>query len=214
MSKGEATRSTILDEALAAASRVGFESLSIGDLARRVGMSKSGLFAHFASKEALQLQVLEAAVERFVDRVVAPAIKAPRGEPRIRAFFDRWLAWDDDPETGGCIFMQLANELDARPGPVRDRLVASQEDWIGSLATAARIAVDEGHFRRDVDVHQFAYEMYSIALVHHHFKRLLRDPDAEARARRSFETLLAACRPGGTASASPAAGPAPRGAGA
>jgi AcrR family transcriptional regulator len=205
MSKGTETRSTILDEALAAASRVGFESLSIGDLARRVGMSKSGLFAHFDSKEALQLQVLEAAVERFVERVVAPALTAPRGEPRIRAFFDRWLAWDDDPETGGCIFMQLAQELDARPGPVRDRLVASQEDWIGSLARAARIAIDEGHFRPDLDTRQFAYEMYSIALVHHHFKRLLRDPEAEARARRSFETLLAAARAGGAADSSPTA---------
>jgi len=195
MSKGDDTRSAILGEAVAEASRVGLEGLSIGGLARQVGMSKSGLFAHFESKEALQLQVLEASVERFVETVVTPALKAPRGVPRIRALFERWLQWEEDPSMpGGCIFMQLANELDARPGPLRDRLVASQADWIGALSTAAGIAVEEGHFRADLDRRQFAYDLYSLMLAYHHFHRLLRDPEAEERARRSFAALLDACR--------------------
>lgn len=195
MSKGAETRSTILDEALAAASRIGLEGLSIGALARQVGMSKSGLFAHFESKEELQLQVLEASVERFVEQVVAPALRAPRGEPRIRALFERWLVWDDDPAMpGGCVFMQLANEQDARPGPLRDRLAAAQADWLDALSTAARIAVEEGHFRADLGLRQFAYDLYSVLLAYHHFHRLLRDPEAEIRARRAFGRLLADCR--------------------
>jgi len=200
MSKGEETRSAIVGEALSQASRFGLEALSIGGLARRVGMSKSGLFAHFESKEALQLQVLESSVERFVEQVVAPALKEPRGIPRIAAFFERWLAWEHDPMLpGGCVFMQLANELDDRPGPLRDRLVGCQRDWVGALATAARIAVDEGHFRADLDCQQLAYDLYSIMLAYHHFHRLLRDEHAEQRARRAFRTLLDTCRPPATA---------------
>lgn len=197
MSKGAETRSTILDEALAAASRVGLEGLSIGSLARQVGMSKSGLFAHFDSKEALQLQVLEASIERFIEQVMAPALKAPRGEPRIQALFERWLVWDDDPAMpGGCVFMQIANEQDAHPGPLRDRLAASQADWLDALSTAARIAIEEGHFRPDLDRRQFAYDLYSVLLAYHHFHRLLRDPEAEGRARRALERLLDDCRAG------------------
>lgn len=195
MTKGEETRGAILDEALAQASRYGLVALSIGGLARGVGMSKSGLFAHFDSKEDLQLQVLETSVRRFVERVLAPALRAPRGEPRIRALFDRWMAWDDaDDLPGGCIFIQLANELDDRPGALRDRLAAAQRGWFDALGTAARIAVEEGHFRADLDTRQFAYDLYSVILAYHHFHRLLRSPDAAARAQRSFEQLLASCR--------------------
>jgi AcrR family transcriptional regulator len=195
MGRGDSTRSAVLDEALAAASQQGLEGVTIGSLARKVGMSKSGLFAHFQSKEQLQLEVLERAVARFIEMVVSPGLREPRGEPRIRALFERWMEWEEAPfQPGGCIFIATANELDDRPGVLRDRLVSYQRDWLGALATAAGIAVAEGHFRDDLDTAQFAYDLYAVILAYHHFSRLLQDPEAEARARRSFEDLLASCR--------------------
>ena len=195
MTNGEETRTAILDHAFAAASRLGLEGLTIGNLADEVGLSKSGLFAHFQSKEELQLRVLETAVGRFIETVVAPALKAPRGEPRVRALFERWVEWGNSYlQPGGCIFIAAANELDDRPGPLRDRLVGYQRDWLQALATAARIAVEERHFRADLDTAQFAYDLYAVILAYHHFSRLMRDPAAEARARSSFDSLLAASR--------------------
>jgi len=200
MSKGEDTRAAILGRALAVTSELGLEGLSIGSLAQDLGMSKSGLFAHFGSKEDLQLQVLELAVERFVAAVVQPALAAPRGEPRVRALFDNWLAWAEATFLpGGCVFIAAANELDDRPGPLRDRLVESQQQWLAVLARAARIAQEEGHFRGDLDAEQFAYETYAVALAYHHFRRLLRDPGARDRARRAFDDLMRGARQGAAA---------------
>jgi AcrR family transcriptional regulator len=195
MSKGEDTRAAILERALATTSRLGLEGLSIGSLAQDLGMSKSGLFAHFGSKEDLQLRVLELAVERFVESVVRPALARPRGEPRVRALFENWLAWAEASYLpGGCVFIATANELDDRPGPLRDRLVDYQRQWLAVLARAARIAQEEGHFRSDLDTEQFAYESYAVLLAYHHFRRLLRDPGARDRARRAFDDLLGAAR--------------------
>jgi AcrR family transcriptional regulator len=195
MSKGEHTREAILEVALAQASKVGLGGLSIGELAKGVGMSKSGLFAHFESKENLELEILKRAGQVFVDKVMTPAIKTPRGEPRIRKFFELWLNWAKATDLpGGCIFIAAASELDDQPGPLRDYLADSQKDWLGALAHAARIAIDEGHFRKDLDAEQFAWRMYSIPLAYHHFSRLLRLPDAEQRAWRDFEDLLANAR--------------------
>lgn len=195
MSKGDETRALILDEAMAQASRWGLESLSIGGLAKSVDMSKSGVFAHFDSKEDLQLSVLELAGRRFVECVITPALQAHRGEPRVRALFERWMQWEETKyQPGGCIFIATANELDNRPGPLRDRLVATQRDWLEALATAAGIAVAEGHFREDLDTEQFAYDLYSIILAYHHFHRLLQDPQAEERALKAFDELLAMSR--------------------
>lgn len=189
LSKGEATRRMILDHGLASASVMGLEGLSLGEMAKEVGMSKSGVFAHFGSKEDLQLQVLETAIERFIEEVVAPALRAPRGEPRVRAIFENWLDWLVSMP-GGCVFMAASYELDDRPGRPRDRLAASQRDWLGTLATAARISIDEGHFRADLDCDQFAYELHSIGLALSHAHRLLRDPSAFDRARTAFERLI------------------------
>ncbi len=189
MSKGAQTRELILDQALNLASTLGLEGLSIGGLAKEVGMSKSGLFAHFDSKEDLQLQVLQTAIDRFIAVVVARALRQPRGEPRVRALFENWLRWTQ-AIPGGCVFVSAANELDDRPGEPRKLLLAAQRDWLEALATAARIAVEEGHFRPDLDVEQFAYELYSVLLGLHHFQRLLRDPGAFDRARASFENLI------------------------
>lgn len=195
MAKGEATREVILDKALSIATQTGLEGLTMGNLAKEVNLSKSGLFAHFQSKEQLQLDVLETAVARFIEMVVTPSLREPRGEPRVRALFDRWLEWEDAPFLpGGCPFVALASELDDRPGPIRDRLVGYQRDWLQSLATAARIAIDETHFRADLDPSQFAFNLYSIILSYHYYSRLLRDPAADQLARRAFEALLAAGR--------------------
>ena len=192
MRKGEETRQAILDEAIQVASQDGLRGLTIGQLAAHIEMSKSGLFAHFKSKESLQLEVLEHARQRFIDSVMRPAFAAPRGLKRLDTLFDRWLTWTNDELNGGCIFVAAASELDDRPGPVRDSLVRSERDWLDSIATIAGTAVAEGEFRSDLDVEQFAYELHGIMLSHHHASRLLRDLRAPERARRSYESLVAA----------------------
>jgi AcrR family transcriptional regulator len=193
--KGEATRTAILERATRLASQLGLDGVTIGALAEDLELSKSGLFAHFRSKEALQVQILEHAAALFVERVVRPALAAPRGEPRVRALFERWLEWARArPLPGGCLFVAAAVELDDRPGPARDRLVQAQRDWLGVIATCCRVAVEEGHFRPGMDPERFAQDLYGIELAYHHAARLLRDPQAEPRARASFETLIASVR--------------------
>ncbi len=195
MGKGQETRAAILERAIRVASEAGLDGLTIGRLASALDLSKSGLFAHFASKEALQVATLDRAAERFVEVVIRPALKAPRGEPRLRALVERWQRWPDDvPQPGGCIFVQAAVELDDKPGPARERLVALQREWLGALATAVKGAVAEGHFRRDVDPDQIAFELYGIMLSMHHAVRLLHDTRASGRARRAVDRLLASCR--------------------
>jgi AcrR family transcriptional regulator len=192
MGKGEQTRETILLHALELATQVGFEGLTIGRLADDLKLSKSGLFAHFGSKENLQVKVLEVASRRFVDEVVRPALAAPRGVRRVRALFERWLAWETSPSLpGGCPFNAAATELDDRPGPARDYVVKSQRDWLETLANTARTAVQEGDFSRELDCEQFAYELQSIMLGYSHAARLMKDPKARARTERAFEALLA-----------------------
>lgn len=194
VTKGEATRIAILDEALQLTSRTGVTTLSIGGLARETGMSKSGLFAHFKSKEGLQLQVVDRARERFVDTVVRPALAAPRGERRVRALFDGWVQWERAAFDGGCIFVTLAAELDSRPGPVRDALVASERDWLELIASTAATAVSEGDFRADLDTDQFAFEVHGVMLANHHANRLMGDPTGAARGRTAFESIVDSAR--------------------
>lgn len=189
------TRVAILDEALQVASRDGFGGLSVGMLAERTGMSKSGLFAHFRSMDQLQLQVLARARERFVDVVVRPALTAPRGEPRVRAVFANWLRWSSEVLIGGCVFVGAAVELDERPGELRDALVSAERDWLDLLATVAGTAVAEGDFDPGLDVEQFAFEVHSLMLGHHHASRLMRDPQSPARTRRAFESLVERAHP-------------------
>ena len=193
--KGQTTRHAILERAVRLATQTGLEGLTIGRLAADLGLSKSGLFAHFRSKEALQIQVLDAAAERFVDEVVRPALRERRGEPRLRAMFDRWLAWTkSNSGPGGCLFVAAAAELDDRPGPVRERLVSLQRTWLEILGIAYRTGVEERHFRADVEPEQFAHDVYSVMLGYHHAERLLRDPRAERRANTAFERLVSSVR--------------------
>ena len=144
MRKGELTRQAILGDAAALASQVGLSGLTLGTLAESLKLSKSGLFAHFKSKEQLELQVLELARQRFVDTVVQPSLSQPRGEPRLRAIFENWLRWPIlSGLPGGCLFVALAAELDDCPGPARDWLVELQRDWFETLATCVRGAITE-----------------------------------------------------------------------
>jgi AcrR family transcriptional regulator len=196
MRKGELTRQTILEHAVGLASKIGLEGLTIGRLAEELELSKSGLFAHFQAKEALQLQVLDCAAGRFIDAVVRPALTAPRGEPRIRRIFERWMEWPrSTKQAGGCFFVSAAAEFDDRPGPVRDRLVQLQKDWLDTIANSVRGAIAEGHFRADVDPEQFGHDLYGVMLGYHHAARLLGDAKAAHRARTAFEALLRAARP-------------------
>jgi AcrR family transcriptional regulator len=191
MNKGAQTKQAITHRALRLASKVGLEKLTIGSLAKTLGMSKSGIFAHFTSKEGLQLDVMEQGVEMFTQRVIRPALKEPRGEPRLRAVFKNWVEWENSSlMPGGCIFVGAAAEFDDCPGPARDFVANNQQKWLEFIAGAARIAVDEGHFRKNLDIHQFAYEFISLLLGYHHLSRLLKDPKAQRRVRTSFEALL------------------------
>jgi len=195
MGKGDETRRAILDEAADVASRVGLQGLTIGSLAAQTRLSKSGLFAHFQSKESLQLQVLEHARGRFVDLVLRPALATPRGEPRVRELFERWLSWcRGDVLEGGCVFTAASVEFDDQPGPVRDPLVRDERDLADTVAQVFRSGVREGHFRADADPEQFAQDLHGILLAYIHVFRLLEDPRAETRTRRAFEALLSAAR--------------------
>ena len=198
MGKGDETREAVLREALAQSSHLGLRGITIGGLADSMGMSKSGLFAHFRSKEALQSAVMDYAGDWFARLVLGPALEAPRGEPRLRALFDRWLGWDgfsDYALPGGCIFVGVTTEFDDEPdGPVRDKVVALQRQWLDSIARIHAGAVAEGHFGDAVSPEQFAHELYSIMLGYHFAARLLRDRGAADRARTAFEALLERCR--------------------
>lgn len=188
MSKGDETRLAVLDQAVDVARRVGLSGLTIGSLAEQTRLSKSGLFAHFRSKEALQLSVLEHARAHFESMVMVPALRTRRGEARLRRFFDLWLEWDSLP--GGCPFIAAATEFDDRPGPVRDRVVRDERDLFDSIATIFRTGIAEGQFRPDADPEQFAQDLYGVVLACHHAKRVLGHELAETRARYAFERLL------------------------
>jgi AcrR family transcriptional regulator len=198
MRKGEQTRTLILNEAVALASRVGLEGLSIGTLAGRLSMSKSGLFAHFGSKEDLQVRTLRRAQELFLEQVVSPALKEAQGLPRLRALFSNWLAWLESNEDlpGGCLMLAASAEYDDRPGTVRDLLVAGQRELRGAIAKAIRLAIDEGHLEPQTDPWQLTFELFGIVLAAHHDLRLLGDARALERAGDALERLIEAHRTG------------------
>ncbi|HET9172558.1 MAG TPA: TetR/AcrR family transcriptional regulator [Actinospica sp.] len=193
MGKGEQTRLAVLEQAADVAARQGLSTLTIGDLATRTRLSKSGLFAHFQSKEALQLAVLAYARDKFTDEVLRPAARTRRGAPRVRALFEHWLAVSQS-SNAECLFVSASAEFDDQPGPVRDQLVRDHRDCSDSIKQMFRTGVTEGDFREDADAEQFAYDLRCIMLGFFHAHRLLGDPRAPERARRSFEAVLAAVR--------------------
>lgn len=192
ISKGEQTRRKIVSRALSMASEVGFEGLSIGALAEEAKLSKSGLFAHFKSKEALQLEVLQEVINRFTLQVVQPAMAAPRGEARLRVLFEKDLEWvRGSEEQRGCMLQKASREYDNRPEhPLRARLVQALQDWRELVARSAQAAIDAGQFRAELDVEQFAYEFNGIAMVYQQTHHLMGDHAAEERAAAAFEDLL------------------------
>lgn len=188
--KGQQTRATILDAALALASHMGLEGLSIGALAEVTQMSKSGVFAHFGSREELQISVIREYHARFEEEVFFPAMREPRGLPRLEALFERWVRRVSVEIDSGCIYISGAVEFDDRPGPVRDALAGMVQAWHSALARAIRIAVDEGHLRADTDHDQLLFEIHGLILALHHDARFLRIPGAPDRARTGLRRLL------------------------
>ena len=189
--KGRQTHAAILDAALGLAAHMGLEGLSIGALAEIMQMSKSGVFAHFGSREELQISVIREYHARFEQEVFVPALRAPRGLPRLHALFERWVRRVSVEIDSGCIYISGAVDYDDRPGAVRDALVSMVRAWQSALERAIRIAVDEGHLRADIDTAQMLFEIHGLILALHHDARLLRNPDVPQRARRGFEHLLA-----------------------
>lgn len=191
MSKGESTRERIVERAFLLAGRDGLNGLSIGALSESLGMSKSGLFAHFGAKEELQVAVLKFASERFTEQVIVPALTKPRGLPRLQAMLDRWLEWGSDPAMpGGCLFYQASAELDDHWGAPREALVGSQRQLFETICRAARLCVEVGHFRKDLDVEQFAFEAQGLVLGFNYAHRLLKEPKAVRRAQLAFARLI------------------------
>lgn len=188
--KGDLTRATIVDAALAMARRDGLEGLTIGLLAERLGMSKSGVFAHFGSREDLQLAVLREYAARFVDLVLRPAVRSARGLPRLHAIVDRWLALLAEELEAGCILIGGATEYDDRPGPLRDALAAIVTSWKAELVRALDQAKACGHLRPDVDCEQMVFEIYGLMLMLHQDARLLRGKDSMRRARCGLQRLI------------------------
>jgi AcrR family transcriptional regulator len=192
--KGDQTRAAIVEAALEAASREGLEGLTIGTLADRMHMSKSGVFAHFGSREDLQLAVLKAYVQRFIDDVLRPAVRKPRGLPRLQAILDRWVAFLARELTQGCIMIAGAVEYDDRPGPQREAMVEIIAGWKAELIKAIRQAIGEGHLKPGTDAQQMAFEIYGLVLAMHQDARLLRSVDSAKRARAGLRRLIEAAR--------------------
>ena len=190
MRKGELTRAAILDVALELSSRDGLEGLTIGVLADRMNMSKSGVFAHFGSREDLQMEVIRLYHQRFEQEVFYPSIKETRGLPRLMAMFERWIKRVSVEIASGCIYISGAVEYDDRPGPIREQLVSMVQAWQGALTRAVQQAIDSGDLKPDADAQQLVYEMYGLILALHHDARFLRMPGAVERARRGFERLI------------------------
>jgi AcrR family transcriptional regulator len=193
--KGQATRAAILDAALGLASHMGLEGLSIGALAEVMQMSKSGVFAHFGSREELQISVIREYHARFEEEVFFPAIAEARGLARLRALFERWIRRVSVEIDSGCIYISGAVEFDDRPGPVRDALASMVRAWHAALERAIRIAIEAGELNADTDAHQMLFEMHGLILALHHDARFLRNPHTLDRARAGFERVLANYRP-------------------
>lgn len=192
MGKGDATKAAILSKAISVASVQGLDGLSIGRLAELTGLSKSGLFGHFGSKEALQRAVLEAVVEDFRIRVILPALREPSGIGRLERLFTGWIEWAaSEDKTGGCPLLAASFELDDQPGELRDYLAEQQSAWLDCIARIASKAKAEKEFRSDLDVAQFAFEVHSIGLGFSFAYRLLDDRDAAQRAITAFRRLVA-----------------------
>jgi AcrR family transcriptional regulator len=193
MQKGQQTKAAIVEAALGLATQIGVEGLSIGALAEVTQMSKSGVFAHFGSREELQISVIREYHARFEDEVFYPAMTAARGLPRLRALFANWMKRTSVELDSGCIYISGAVEFDDRPGPVRDALASSVATWHAAMKRAIASAKQERHLRADVDEEQVLFEIHGLILALHYEARFLKSPGAIARANAGFENILRRC---------------------
>ena len=188
--KGQQTKAAIVDAALGLATQIGLEGLSIGALAEVMRMSKSGVFAHFGSREELQISVIHEYYARFYDEVFSSAMAQARGLPRVRALFANWMKRVAIEIQSGCIFISGAVEFDDRPGPVRDALANSVQIWLNAMLRAVVLAKECGDLRADADEHQLAFEIHGLILALHYEARFLKNPGSIERANRGFENIL------------------------
>ena len=189
--KGQQTRAAIVDAALALAGQVGLEGLSIGAIAEALQMSKSGVFAHFGSREELQISVVGEYHQRFERAVFYPALQQPRGLPRLRALFDLWMHQTSLEIDAGCVFISGAVEFDDRPGAVREALVETVTAWQAAMHRAIDLAIAEGHLHPDTLAAQVAFEIHGLILALHYDARFLRKPQSLKLAHQGFTNILA-----------------------
>jgi AcrR family transcriptional regulator len=189
MTKGKDTKNMVLEAGLDMASQLGLECVTIGNLAKATNLSKSGLFAHFQSKENLQVEILNHAARAFSEGVIIPALKTKAGIPRIRALVDNWIQWTSEL-TGGCIFVTASADFTDRPGRVRDVLLNQQKEWIDCLKRIAQSAIAVGDFRKDIDDDQFAFDLYSLLLGFHLYFNLLDDVEIRKRQEAALTRII------------------------
>jgi AcrR family transcriptional regulator len=190
MHKGQQTKQAIIDAALGLATQIGLEGLSIGALAEVMGMSKSGVFAHFGSREELQISVVREYHDRFENEVFYPAVQQPRGIERLRTLFANWMNRTSVEIDSGCLYISGAVEFDDRPGPVRDALASSVQTWLNAMLRAIEIAKQCGHLRADADQSQMAFEIHGLILALHYEARFLKSPGSIQRGHQGFENIL------------------------
>ena len=191
MHKGQQTKSAIVDAALGLATQIGLEGLSIGALAEVMRMSKSGVFAHFGSREELQISVIREYHARFEEEVFYPALEKPKGMSRLKALFQNWMNRTSVEIDSGCLYISGAVEFDDRPGPVRDALAGSVQTWLAAMYRAVVQAKETGHLAQDADEHQMAFEIHGLILALHYEARFLKTPGSVNRANTGFTNILA-----------------------
>ena len=190
LQKGQQTKAAIVDAALGLATQIGLEGLSIGALAEVTQMSKSGVFAHFGSREELQISVIREYHARFEQEVFFPALKSPRGLPRLRAMFANWMKRTSTEIDSGCIYISGAVEFDDRTGPVRDALASSVLTWHAAMRRAIEQCKELGELRADTHAEQLLFEIHGLILALHYEARFLKNPGSIARANAGFENIL------------------------
>jgi AcrR family transcriptional regulator len=188
--KGEKTKAVIIDAALGLATQIGLEGLSIGALAEVAQMSKSGVFAHFGSREELQISVVREYHTRFEQEVFYPAMDAPRGLPRLQALFANWMKRTSVEIDSGCIYISGAVEFDDRPGPVRDAIASSVKTWLAAMRRAVVQAQELNHLQASANPDQVLFEIHGLILALHYEARFLKTPGSIDRAVQGFNSIL------------------------
>lgn len=193
MSNAIEKKHSILDTALNLVRNMGFESVSINSLAKEVGMSKSGLFAHFNSKEKMHLMILDHAATTFGQEVFSKSLKAQRGTPRLKLIVKNWVSWYKSGTGGTCPFLAAAVEYDSKPGQVKDRIQLHTNRLISSLNKTLMICVEAGDFKSDLDTKRATYQLYSLIMGHLIYIRTIGYRSANKLFQESFEEFLETC---------------------